>query len=311
MTRDFYEFTEYYSPDGEVYRFDTETKFLMSETGLGMPPIEYITQKGPFQHGETYYDYRLQPRTIQIVHRRNACSRIEWWNNRANILNLLRPNRQTVGDFSLGTLRKVLTDGSVRSIDVIIQEGPAFRARDNDVWDEWGIMETLRFIAPDPTFYDPTLNTESWTLNPDTVDQLEFPFTFDGTDMAFRQYVINDDHVVTYTGTWMSYPTIEITGPIIEPKITNESTGEVIYLNYDVESGEVVTITLEFGNKSVSSDVRGNIIGTVDSISDLATFHIAPDPEVADGINTLNVTGGGADGTTEVDIKYYTRYIGI
>lgn len=311
MKRKIIEFTELQTPDGETFYFDTLDKFMLSEEGLGMPEIEYITQRGPFQHGETAYDYRLEPRILQYVFRENTCSRDNYWAARARLLNMLRPNRNLYGEFNQATLIKTLSNGNQRAIDVLINSGPVFRGAQLGRWDEFSIHETLRFIAHDPTFYDPNLNTETWTLNPDTVDQLEFPFTFDGTDMAFRQYSINEDHVITYTGTWPSFPTITIEGPLISPIITNEDTGEVIYLDYTVETGETVVINLEYGNKSVTSDVRDNIIGTVRSTSYLATFHIAPDPEVADGINTLNVTGGGADGSTTVSLTYYTRYIGI
>ena len=306
-----FEFTEYRSYDGAVYHFDTGDKFLVSETGEGMPPIGYITQRGPFQHGETVFDYRLEPRIIQLIHRRNACSRQEYWENRATLLDMLRPNRHATGAFATGALYKTLTDGSQRAIDVMIEQGPMFQPSDPKKWDEWSITETLRFIAHDPTWFDPDINTEIWVLNPDTVNQLLFPFTFDGTDMAFRQYTMSDDHIITYTGTWLSYPNIVITGPLIRPRIQNLSTDELIDLDYTVESGEVVTIDLSYGNKSVESDIHDNITGAVQSTSDLATFHIAPAPEVADGANTINVAGGGATGTTDVRLTYYTRYIGI
>lgn len=308
MTRDWYEFTEYEAPDGEVYRFDTETKFLMSETGLGMPPIEYIAQRGPFQHGQTYYDYRLQPRIIQIVHRRNACSRTEWWENRANILNLLRPNRHPSGSFQLGTLKKTLTNGDVRAVDVIIEQGPMFRARDTKRWDEWGIMETLRFVAPDPTFYDPAQDTATWTPAATSSDII-FTFSF---PVTFNVYWTDEDLVITYTGTWQTYPTITLTGPMSGILITNESTDETIRLNYSIANGETVTIDLPYGNKTVTSDVAGNIIGYISSDSDLATFHIAPAPEVSGGTNTINFQASDITlGTSLAVLSYYTRYIGI
>jgi len=69
---------------------------------------------------------------------------------------------------------------------------------------------------------------------------------------------------------------------------------------------------LEFGNKLVTSSIHGNLYGQITGDSDLATFRIAPEPEATGGVNTINVTGGGAlIGTTAVTVSYNTRYIGI
>ena len=76
--------------------------------------------------------------------------------------------------------------------------------------------------------------------------------------------------------------------------------------------GETVTINLEYGNKTVVNNAGTNLIGTVTTDSDLATFHIAPDPEAVNGINQLLVTGDDAViGQTEIRIEWHTNYIGI
>lgn len=308
------EFDEYITPDGKVYPLNFSSgRFVLSVEGTGMPEIDYITQTGPYQHGMTIYDYRLKPRTIQYIYKYVACDRFGYWDARAELLNYLRPNRQTSG-FTLGKLRKKLPDGTMRDIDVIINNGPRFQARNLDAWEEAVITETLIFIAPDPTFYNPTQQCSTWVLT--ASDHLIFPFSFTyggaGSDIQFSSSVISNLVTVTYNGTWLSYPTIEITGPINGLTITNTSTGEFIKLNYDIGGGEVVTIDLRYGNKTVTNAGGANLIGTVTTDSDLATFHIAPDPEVASGTNILSVVGSGAViGTTAVKISYYERYIGI
>lgn len=301
------EFTEYHTPDGLIYKFDTQDRFLLTEEGLGMPPIEYITQTGPFQHGESTLDYRLKPRVIQLLHRENSCSREDYWDNRANWLNMLRPNRSATGVYRLGKLRKYLPDGTVRDIDVRLAEGPIFSPRSLDQWDEYGITETLRFVAPDPTFYDPTASEHVWELT--VGEHLIFPITF---PIKFGSLVIDTDIAIVYSGTWITYPTITIDGPMEGPIISNLTTGETIHLAYNVATGETITIDLGFGNKTVTSSTGANLIGSVTSDSDLATFHVAPAPEASGGINTVNVIGIGAViGVSAVTMCFYTRYIGI
>lgn len=303
------EFTEFQAPNGSIYKFDTTERFLMTEEGLGLPQITYITQKGPFQHGESLIDYRLNTRTIQLVLRQDSCDRTEYWINRAALLDAVRPNRYVGYDFNPGILRKRFPDGSIREIKVIIEQGPVFAARSLDRWDEFGFTETLRFVAHDPIFYDPTVNTKSFSLSSGILDQLVFSITF---PIEFDSSYYNSGPTpVTYTGTWFSFPVITITGPQFGTTIENLSTGEKIALDYALSAGEVVTINLDYGNKTVTNAGGTNLIGTVTSDSDLSTFHIAPDPEVAGGVNDLSVASMGNNEDSSVVVTYYTRYIGI
>lgn len=307
-----------------VYSFDDrDTFFLYDFTGWGMPSIDYITQQGTYQHGQTVLDYRLQPRTIQLTHRKLGNCRQNYWDNRYMLVDRLRPNFQLANTFEPGRLRKILPDGSIRDIRVLIEQGPAFAPRSVDSWDEYAFTETLRFIAHNPIIFNPAVNTASWVLG--SLDNLIFwEFTtwdnrlvFEGDDLDsggiwFGEGSIGDIINVNYTGTWLSYPTIIITGPINVPSITNNTTSETIELNYNVAPGEVVTINLEYGQKTVTNQLGTNLIGTVTTTSDLATFHIAPNPEAPLGVNQLVAYGDAAVlGQTEVRIEWYTQYIGI
>ncbi len=80
------ELDQYIAPDGAVYTFrDDERRFTLSTTGEGMPPIEYLTERGIWQHGESVLDYRLRPRTLQMVYREKACDRETYWRNRGGV----------------------------------------------------------------------------------------------------------------------------------------------------------------------------------------------------------------------------------
>lgn len=304
------EFTDYISPTGVVYNFDLEDRFIVSEEGLGFPPVEYITQKGPYQNGETPIDFRLKPRTIQMIIRQDTCDRYAYWTARANLLDAIRPNYNTLNNFAPGTLRKKLPDGTLRSINVIVEEGPVFVARSPDTWDEFGYTETLRFIAHDPTFFDPIKTITLWdalvdpALPAHTVFPITFPITLGPTAYAVTK-------TITYTGTWLAYPTIIITGPMNGFLILNSATGEYIELNYVIAAGEVVTIDLPYGNKTITSSLGTNLIATCLTGSDLSTFHIAPKPEATGGINTIQVEVTGTDANSRVQVDFNTRYFGI
>lgn len=304
------EFTSYIAPDGTEYKFDTTDRFLMTEEGLGLPPIEYITQRGPFQHGETLIDYRLNPRTIQMQIRQNSCSRQSYWENRALLLNSIRPNRFVGSSFEPGVLRKIFQDGSMRDIYVIIEQGPVFNARDLSKWDEWGFTETLRFIAHDPVFFNPLKKSLIFSDLADSGDELDWVLSW-SFPIAFGETAYSLTSNLTYLGNWISYPTLVITGPMNGLIINNDSTGEKIQFDYNISAGEIVTVSLQPGNKSVENSSGTNLIGIISADSDLSTFHIAPDPEVPSGVNEFSLEVTGTTAQSSLVIEYYERYIGI
>ncbi|KKN66977.1 hypothetical protein LCGC14_0466570 [marine sediment metagenome] len=318
IKKEFPEYNQYIASDGTVLDFESEDKFLTSWEGWGLPPIEYITQRGPTQHGATVVDFRLQTRIVQMVLRNNGCSRYDYWEDRSTLIDAIRPNRHNLNAFGPGVLRKYLPDGSIRDLDVLIQKGPIFQSKKGRLWDEHGFTEPLRFIAHNPIIYDPVEVCLEWTLA--TSDQLVFDTSFGslifhkdgvGDGLRFGSDVIDSDRIVSYVGTWFTFPTIEITGPLSGFIITNLATNQFIRLNYVISAGEVVTIGLQYGNKVVQNNLGISLIGTVTTDSNLVDFHIAERPIAPNGINTLRVLGGGANVNTAVQVAYFTKYIGI
>lgn len=305
------EFDEYITPDGLTYSFhDARSgggRWLTSFEGQGWPPVTLIEQRGPFQHGTTVLDYRLNPRTMTYIHQRRGCDRSAYWDIRADILNYLRPNRQTATTFGPGKLRKILPSGAKRDIDVWVIEGPRYEARSTAAWRETTVREALRFYAPDPTFYDPV--QVSVELAVETCDGLIFPITF---PITFCGSTESETDTVAYAGTWLAYPVIYITGPINDAVIRNLTTMEKLEFDYNIPAGRVVTVDLGYGRKTVRDDLNTNLISVLTTDSDLATFHVASDPEAPGGVNSFSLSGWGATvGVTSVRMTYYTRYIGI
>lgn len=305
----------YIKPSGEQFLLGaSRSRQVLSDEGTGMPPLDMVTQRGPYQDGVTLKNIYLEPRILQYHIRQRACTRREYWTVRNTLLDLLAP----ANNGAQGTLRKILTDGTTRDINVVIQQGPTFNPRRAGVWDEWAIDEVLRFFAVDPTYFDPTLHTVVWDhttvicepfpytfpfyfcTDPGLIFPITFPITFGGFLTG------NGDYQFTYSGTWNSYPTIQVLGPLDWIRITNVTTDEELFINYPLASGESYTIELTYNSKSVSLDADGtNIIGYVGSQSDLGTFHLAP------GVNSIRIQVGGAGSATTVTMTYYERFIGI
>ena len=303
------EFDQLITVDGETYRFNNkQDKFVWGITGQGMPPIEYRTQRGPFQDGETPLGFVLRPRSIGLIHRYNNCNRQGYWDNRSELMDILRPNRQLPGQFQGAVLRKILPNGDKRDLCVFIDSGPNFRGSNRNTWDEFSVQEALRFIAHDPTFFDPDKNVQDLTLPTSGEDEWALPFEF---SIQFSSDGSAQTDTVMYDGTYKSYPTIIMQGPLTNPVVQNISTGEKIKLETTITDNTTVTISLEPGNKTIFDDLGNNLIGFLTTDSDLATFHLAPDPEVTDGANLFGVAASAIDAGSRIAIEWFTRYIGI
>ncbi len=305
-------------PESRVYPLVTPHhtgRFVMSFSGMGTPDIQYITQRGPNQDGETLRDFHLTPRVVQLLDRQQFVDRDAWWAGRATILDELRPNRQaTATGVATGILRMVKSDGSIRDLNVLIESGPRFEARNVNEWDEWSFEEVLRFIAFDPLFFDPA--RVDFAL-PFVLDlNLVFPITF---PITFGSGLIDVSLNLDYTGTWASLPTIVIVGPLENPIIENVTTGETLDLRHDVGPGETVTIDLAFGQKTITNNLGANLLGSLSTDSDLGTWHIAPTPEAPQVVgqprptarNVIRLRGSNPTGSTSVQVRYHTRYFGI
>ena len=276
-------------------------RVIISEEGLGMPSIEYITQRGPFQHGESMVDYFLHPRTIQYIIRHKFCSYQAYINGRAEILDQFRPNKAPVGTF--GVLKRHYPDGSKRYINVMIEEGPNF-APHRGGWDEWAYDETIRFVAHDPIWYDPTYRTIALT-DATQEEHLVFPITFPILFGVTVFTVVPGIYAVNNQGNWLDYPTIVIQGPITNPSITNMTTGETLALNTTIPDSYSAVFTLEYGNKRVFLNTGEDLMPYITEDSDLTTFHIDP------GINVLIGSGIDTSPLTYFEVRWHDRYIGV
>jgi Phage tail protein. len=288
----------YIAPNGQQYSFAPPTFIIQEDGALGTAPIEYVTQRGPFQHGESVKAFFLRPRTIQVIVRRQGISRNDYHTLRAQIMNILAPNTID-GQLRPGIFRKYLSNGVVREYEVFVTEGPSFPSHPPDSWDEWSIRDTIRFTAYDPVARDPAIQGVQYTVPLSTGGTFPLTFPIQMASFGIAATAIN------YVGNWLSYPTIYITGPVFSPSIINQTTGEQIVLAYSIPMGFTVIIDLSYGQKSVVRNDGVSLIGYITNDSDLGTFHLAP------GVNQIQVLGTGTSpGSTSILVQWYNRYLG-
>lgn len=290
--------------DGLIYYLnDGENRFVVATIdSAGLPPVEYLTRR-PYRSDKLIETgMRLNPRSFSIAYQFvQECSRSDYWQARADLLNALRPNRG--GALTVVLLRE---DGSKRAIKARAIT-PVFPAVPVEEINELNFAEILQFDAFDPTFFDPTY-TSTLVLN-EPAEELTFPIAFDDENIYFGAGGIFGSLEVIYTGTWYTFPIFTVTPPYSSVRIYHQQLNVAIEILRG-SSTENMIIDLEAGTIADSNGVSLFNYTTPDS--DLQGFRIEPDPIVPDGENTLIVTVPGATNpSTTVMISYLNRYIGI
>src|SRR3989304_1319595 len=75
-----------------TYNLNDLTTYLSDESdGFGMPPFHWISQRAPNQHGETYLDFRLDPRRLLFELKRSDTTVAGHFTGRSTLLQALRP----------------------------------------------------------------------------------------------------------------------------------------------------------------------------------------------------------------------------
>lgn len=290
--------------DGEEIVLHTPpTRSVANMTGWGYPPTAVHTVTGPFQHGANVLGYRFQPRTIALDVIKPNCTRSAWYTERSNLIDKLGLQSTNPNLPELGRLQWNYIENDTlkrRAVDCYLSGGLSYNV--DPKWWEYGILESLTFIANNPIIYDPT----QATVTIGTFDtELELPMTF-----PFLLGAAEATQNITYEGSWAEFPIIEIDGPTNGVYIENTTTGIALRLNYYITSGVTVTFDLTEGNKTVTDSMGNNLIQYIVN-SNLAQFSLEPNPTAAGGINSIYVVVTDNDSNTEVRIKYYTRFVGV
>lgn len=288
--------------DGNELFFTDQNVKLLAYGNLGAPPTNFITRKGYKQNGVTEVDYLLQPRNITVeLWRSGDCDRQTYWDNRRELHDFLRPNRNGPLTFTIRT-----PNGDLRSIVVRADPGMVFPAQPNN--NNWALQESFDFIAFDPTFFN---SAEAvLTLTAATQLQLIFPITFPITFGTSDEFLSSG--VINYAGTWKSYPTITLTGPYTRAVITNQATGVTIFMSVAILAGQQRIINLTAGEQSITDANGNNKFSDLGVGTNLINFALLPDPEVPDGEQEITIQlVNGVAGQSGASLSYYERFFAI
>lgn len=267
---------------------------------MGLPRIEWQTRQAYQQYGKSVVAFNFPSRMLHIEYLEKECSRPELFAARKALLNFLHPRRG--GDL---TYTFILQDGTQRAIQGRAV-GPGFSATPDDEWREWDINDPIIIECFDPIWFDPeclTANIGSQIISA----QLVFPITF---PIIFGSGTIDYAFSVTYTGTWFAYPVIDITGPCSSFVLEHTTLSKTITYRRTIAAGE--TLSLNLVNQTLINDTDGlDYWPYLASDSDLDSFRLEHDPEVAGGVNSFEFHLDNATTASAVVLQYQNRYIGI
>ena len=285
--------------DGDELTLEESYRVRMLD-GIGMPPVEHRTERGPYQDGETYLGSVLRPRVLTFDTFLTGATELSVWQCRDVMLELLLALQQGFH------ARVTRPDGSQRQIQLRYLAGLEM-AIDHRNWTRYQ-PAAFQAVAYNPLWYNPTATVWAYSLS-GGVGSFGFPLGFPA---GFGSTAVDVRETRQYAGTWKAHPRIHVTGPIDNLVIENETTGEKLdFTGYSLGDGESLDIDLRYGHKTVKDGAGLNLIDKLTTDSDLATWHIAAHPEAIEGDNVMRVRGTGATAATAISIQFFTQYGGI
>lgn len=274
--------------------------------GIGLVSPRRHVERGPQQHGQTLNISLLSPRTITM--------RLGYY--------------ASTGDASLGGIRERLhwifnmvnepafldcarPDGIVRRFDCYYRDGLTGKRAATDPYGHQ--YEVLQLVCDNPLPYE-------WPLR-----LLEFVpavgYYYSGAGLQVPLEVplllgpgaIGETKVLQYQGSWESYPVIRFVGPMQDPYLKNETTGELIAFEpgTTISVGDWWEVDCRYGYKYVVDSVGTVRTQYLTEDTDLATFHIAPHPIAPQGANSMLGLAQLCRDTSKIVVQYDTYWFGV
>ena len=240
---------------------------VMETSGFGGSPVQLQTLQGLGQSGVTLVDQLLEPRVLRLIILVEGSSRGEVENKRRELLRLFN------AQLGLGRIRWGREVGGIYEIEVIVKDIEFVASEDFGQFHEEVEVE---LVAPDPCWFEPTINTKIIDSSPITI---------------------------TNKGDIFTSTKIVVSGPAENVIVKNKTTGEKMTLVVSLTVNQKLEVNSKIGGKEISlitaNDERVNYFKVLTPGSDFITL--------APGVNelTCNLIGG------QIEITYYHRYLGI
>lgn len=266
------------------------TNFLLNSIeGLGEVEADIDTIVAPYIDGATYIDTKLNSRDIAVEGTFRKMNSPELYNNRRRLQRIFNPK------LGLGKLRYE-DEGVIRVIDAIADGSPVFAEKGEDLFQKFQIT----LLCPDPYWRD---TSEVSRLLTAYHGYFTVPFTlpFKLGKQGDRTTLLNDGDIPTPV-------TISLHGPVTNPIIENQTTGEFIKVNISVASNEILNINTAPRRKRIEIYNNGSIYNAFGNIAfaEGASFW-----ELETGTNDIAFYADTGNRDGAVTIAWSNLYTGI
>ena len=281
-----YEFIFKNAMDDEIYIAKNTPFTLEMVSGISNVGSVNQNESSPFQDGSTYIDTLLTSRFISFI----VQIRSDLETNRRKAIQILNPK---LGEGTL-TFTK---NGVSRNLTCVVSEMVDLLESHQN---RRPTMQRFTFsIEANQPYWEGAM--EEWILAGFT-GGFEFPFSF-----PFSLGEVGTSITLNNDGDAIAPLFIELNGPLTNPTLTNETTGDYLSLTQALLTNEVLEINTAFGKKTVvlidADGVRSNGFGYLDPESELFGLAI--------GDNTLSYVAEVQPDDTAVTLWFKKRYIGV
>lgn len=278
------------SANGVINIGQTKPYILQRVDGVTGLNSDIYSHTAPNQDGNTFDFSLLKARNITLNVAVFAADLATLNTYRRSIINIMNPKLSGTLTYTNGTYTK--------KIDVQVERSPYFSEEDKlDIYQSFFVS----LIASEPFWND---TDDSFEVMAISVPKFKFPLRII-EHFVFAEPGIN---VVdcNNVGDVETPVTIYFSGPAVNPKVTNETTGEYIKVNKTLLDGERLIISTKFGNKSVIFDNGSTQTNAFNLIDLNSTFF-----QLRTGLNTLNYTADTGIETASVRVVWKNKYIGV
>lgn len=280
----------------EDITFDMSGDILLSHIeGLGITDIDVETTQAPLQDGSDIHGILLNDRIIRLQTTIRADDRQKLYELRRKILRVINPKTYNPKSKKRGELLLFYTnDYKTYRIYAYIEDAVDFK-------DRFGNNDKAEIIF---TAHNPYLLDEENTklVIKKFSGGLKFPLKLKTrfANVGYKRDYDNDSDT--------DLPVkIKYFGPVTNPAITNETTGETIKVNKTLEEGDTLEINTEDGEQTV------NIIkadGTVENVFHWIDLQNRDFFKLIIGKNIISYSGDDESHSGSIEIEFSRKWVG-
>lgn len=282
------ELMSWFDPTGTEWPLNGDAYMFLDNPGRkgfkGLPPFATTVLQTPLVDGDTPRFTLAQPRPLDVHLLIKGSNPTDYEAVRTALQGAMNPK---LGN---GWFRCTRSDGIQR--DVFCRYDTGF---DGD--ESWGVASAahqeyiLHFIAHDPYFYDPAATVQTFTASAATAFFPIMPLRLSSSNIGSGFSIFNN-------GDIDAYPVFTITGPGMNPTLTNTTTGKTVAATIALTAGQVLTIDTQA--KTVTREDGSNQFSTLSFASALWTL-------VA-GQNAITLAMSGTGSGSQIQVSYKQRW---